>query len=29
MAPRTLIERQQFIKQELKKLINKRGIIMG
>jgi hypothetical protein len=29
MTPRTLIERQQFIEEELKKLINRRGIIMG
>jgi len=29
MTPRTLIQRQQFIEEELKKLINKRGIIMG
>jgi hypothetical protein len=27
MTPRTLIERQQFIEEELKKLINRRGII--
>jgi hypothetical protein len=29
MTPRTLIERQQFIEEELKKLINRHGIIMG
>jgi hypothetical protein len=29
MTPRTLIERQQFIEEEVKKLINRRGIIMG
>jgi len=29
MTPRTLIEPQQFIEEELKKLINRRGIIMG
>ena len=29
MTPRTLIERQQLIEEELKKLINRRGIIMG
>jgi hypothetical protein len=29
MTPPTLIERQQFIEEELKKLINRRGIIMG
>jgi hypothetical protein len=29
MTPRTLIERQQFIEEEVKKLMNRRGIIMG
>jgi hypothetical protein len=29
MTPLTLIERQQFIEEELKKLMNRRGIIMG
>ncbi len=29
MTPLTLIERPQFIEEEVKKLINKRGIIMG
>jgi hypothetical protein len=29
MTPRTLIERQQFIEEEVKKLINRRSIIMG
>jgi hypothetical protein len=29
MTPRTLIERQQFIEEEVKKLIHRRGIIMG
>jgi hypothetical protein len=29
MTPRTLVERQQFIEEELKKLINRRGIIIG
>jgi hypothetical protein len=29
MAPLTLIERPQFIEEELKKLIHRRGIIMG
>jgi hypothetical protein len=29
MTDLTLIERQQFIEEELKKLINRRGIIMG
>jgi hypothetical protein len=29
MTPLTLIERQQFIEEEVKKLIHRRGIIMG
>ena len=29
MTARTLIERQQFIEEEVKKLMNRRGIIMG
>jgi len=29
MTPRALIEQQQFIEEEVKKLINRRGIIMG
>jgi hypothetical protein len=29
MTPRTLIEPQQFIEEEVKKLIHRRGIIMG
>jgi hypothetical protein len=29
MTPLTLIERQQFIEEELKKLMNRRGIIRG
>ena len=29
MTPRTLIERQQFIEETVKKLMNRRGIIMG
>jgi hypothetical protein len=29
MTPLTLIERPQFIEEEVKKLINKRGMIMG
>jgi hypothetical protein len=29
MTARTLIEPQQFIEEEVKKLINRRGIIMG
>jgi hypothetical protein len=29
MAPRTLIEPRQFIEEEVKKLMNRRGIIMG
>jgi hypothetical protein len=29
MTPRTLIERQQFIEEAVKKLMNRRGIIMG
>jgi hypothetical protein len=29
MTRLTLIERQQFIEEELKKLMNRRGIIMG
>jgi hypothetical protein len=29
MTPPTLIERQQFIEEELKKLINRRDLIMG
>ena len=28
MTPLTLIERQQFIEEELKKLMNRRGMIM-